>query len=519
MKFEIVWFKRDLRIADHAALSAALQSKNPIIPLYIIEPDLWRQPDMSKRHFDFLCECLRELDFELSNLGQPLIIRVGEAVDVLKQVNSQLPINAIYSHQETWNFWTFERDKKVLAWTKDQKIAWHESVQNGVIRRLKTRDGWAARWNKLMKGKILPKPSKLIPINIISESLPRAEDLGLVDDFCVERQKGGRQNALNLLESFLYQRGENYTREMSSPVTAFKSCSLLSAHIAFGTISLREIFVAVEKRQLELQMMSKSVKGNWPSAMRSFGGRLRWHCHFIQKLEDQPKIEFTNLHRAYDSLRLEFNEQYFAAWKEGKTGFPMVDATMRCLIATGWINFRMRAMLMSFASYHLWLPWQKTALHLAKLFTDYEPGIHYSQVQMQSGTTGINAVRIYNPIKQGFDQDPQGVFIRQWVPELAQMSDQFIHMPWQQPDLMNGYPLPIVDEAEARKAAAQKIYNLRKDSAHKNLAKKIVVKHGSRKSGLKQTVDVKKAKLVPAKSARSKFKKTESDHLQGDLFS
>ena len=180
--------------------------------------------------------------------------------------------------------------------------------------------------------------------------------------------------------------------------------------------------------------------------------------------------------------------------KQVKTGYPMVDACMRMLTATGWLNFRMRAMLMSFASYHLWLHRRKPALHLARLFTDYEPGIHYSEAEMQSGTTGINSIRIYNPIKQGVDHDPDGTFIREWVPELADMQQEFIHMPWKAPSQMNGYPIPVVDEKTARKAAAEKLYRLRKNTAHKEIARKIVNKHGSRKSGLPGTGGRKKSK-------------------------
>lgn len=508
MKYNLLWFKRDLRLVDNAALYLASQSQNPLILIYIIEPKLWRQNDMSKRHYDFLCESLSELDLELKKLGHNLTIRVGEALEVIKQINSEFPLSNIYSHQETWNFWTFERDKKIQLFAKSQNISWHEPVQNGVIRRLRDRNGWAQRWNKLMQQEILPAPQKIKSVKIASQEMPHFSQLGLADDHCYLRQIGGRKNALSLLSSFLYQRGENYTKEMSSPLTAFNSCSLLSPHLAFGTISLREVFSRVEERRAELQQAPKPVKGKWPSTLKSFGGRLRWHCHFIQKLEDEPRIEFENFHPAYNSLRQECNQQHLQDWMQGKTGFPMVDAVMRCLIAGGWINFRMRAMLMSFASYHLWLPWQKTAPYLAQLFTDYEPGIHYSQVQMQSGTTGINAVRIYNPIKQSFDHDPQGIFIRKWLPELVQMNQEFIHTPWQKPELMNGYPMPIVDEAGARKLAAQKIYAVRKELTHKNQAQKIVTKHGSRKSGIKKTIKPKKFK--------SAIK--EQDDKQGDLF-
>ena len=171
---------------------------------------------------------------------------------------------------------------------------------------------------------------------------------------------------------------------------------------------------------------------------------------------------------------------------------PMIDACMRSLTATGWLNFRMRAMLMSFASYHLWLHWRKPSLHLASLFTDYEPGIHYSQSQMQSGTTGINAIRIYNPIKQGIDHDPEGIFIRKWIPELKNITTDIIHTPWKNPLLMNEYPMPIVDESKARKSASEKIYGIRKNnSTHKDTAKKIFIKHGSRKSNSTKKVSKK----------------------------
>lgn len=491
----IIWFKRDLRIEDHEALAQAAKH-GPVLPLYIFEPELWHQPDMSYRHYIFLQDCLSELSQALEKLGQKLIIKVGNAVDVLEDIRKCHPIESLWSHQETWNGWTYERDKAVKHWCKSRNIPWHEPVQNGVVRRLYNRDGWAARWYHQMKQPLIDKPLNLTTIEVPIDALPSYTELGLSEDGSNDVQKGGRIEGLKLLNSFLYERGEGYTKEMSSPVTAFESCSRLSAYLAFGTLSMREVFQACEKRNQDIKQMPRGEKGKWPSSMRSFSGRLRWHCHFIQKLEDEPRIEFENMHPAYDSLReYDFNNDYFEAWKSGMTGYPMVDACMRALTATGWLNFRMRAMVMSFASYHLWLHWRKPALHLANLFTDYEPGIHYSQVQMQSGTTGINAIRIYNPIKQGVDHDPEGVFIRHWIPELRAMDQEFIHMPWQAASQMNGYPMPIVDKKTARKSAAEKLYGLRKNNTtHKETAQKIVSKHGSRKSGLPRTVGKKKIK-------------------------
>jgi deoxyribodipyrimidine photo-lyase len=513
-KFNIVWFKRDLRIFDHQPLFQAIQENNKIIPLYIIEPLLWQQPDLSKRQYQFLCESLIELNSELEKLGQKLIIKIGQAEEIISDLINKFNIEKVFSHQETWNFFTYQRDLKIKKLLAEKNISWFEYQQFGVFRKLKNRDGWAKRWQELMNQKIFSPPKKLAKINIESDKIISYQQLNLAEDNCTLRLKGGRSKALKILSSFLSNRGENYTFEMSSPNTAFKSCSLLSAYIAFGVISIKEILHQVNLKKIEVDKMPKELKKKWQSSLKSFSSRLSWHCHFIQKLEDQPEIEFENFHSIYDSIRNEeFNEEFYQSWKTGNTGFPFIDALMRCLIATGWINFRSRAILMSFASYHLWLPWQKTAKYLASLFIDYEPGIHFSQVQMQSATSGINAVRIYNPIKQSFDQDPKGVFIRKWVSELANLEDDFIHTPWLKSGFFSNYPKPIIDEEEARKNAAKKIYDLRKNQLYKSEAKKIFIKHGSRKSGLKKNIKdaagIKKTKKIIRK---------KSENIQLDLF-
>ena len=470
----LVWFKRDLRVRDHAALAQALACSGRLVPLYVLEPNLWAQPDMSQRQFLFLMESLRALDQQLAQLGTRLLIRVGEATEVLQALHKERPITALWSHQETWNHWTYKRDLEVADWCESKGIPWHEPPQNGVIRRLKDRDTWLPAWYGHVKAPQNATPRPIKPHPFAPDPLPNAEDLGLAADLCPGRQHGGREEGLKLLQSFLTERGEAYTRAMSSPLTAYEACSRLSPHLAFGTLSIREAYQAAETAK-----KTGPTSGRWPSARRSFTSRLRWHCHFMQRLEDEPSMEFTNLHRAYDGLR-GIDEIKLTAWKTGQTGFPMIDACMRALTATGWLNFRMRSMLMSFAAYHLWLDWREPALHLARLFTDYEPGIHFSQVQMQSGTTGINAVRVYNPIKQGLDQDPEGRFIRRWIPELGDMPASLIHTPWLATDRMGTYPLPIVDEKRARAEALDKLFSVRRSPDHKTTASQVVEKRGSR---------------------------------------
>jgi deoxyribodipyrimidine photo-lyase len=500
---QLVWFKRDLRIADHAPL--AMAAAGPVLPLYVVEPELWAEPDVSARQWDFAAECLAELQAALNALGQPLCVLVGDIVSILQAIHETHGIAALWSHEETGNAWTYARDLRVKAWAKGAGIVWHEPRQFGVIRRLKSRNGWAKAWNRDMAQPITPPPTVLTPIaGDWPTHIPSAAEIGIAPDHCPNRQKGGRTEALSTLESFLSERGRAYRYEMSSPVTAFDASSRLSPHLTWGTISMREVAQASWDRMRVLKQTDAPDTKGWRASMISFSGRQHWHCHFMQKLEDEPRIEFENLHRAYDGIRPgTADAARLEAWSIGNTGYPFVDACMRALNQHGWINFRMRAMLMSFASYHLWLPWRESGLHLARKFVDYEPGIHWSQVQMQSGTTGINTMRIYNPVKQGYDQDAAGIFVRAFLPELNAVPDAFLHEPWLWPGAADlPYPAPIVDNAVAAKAARDALYVIRKRPEHKADARKIVAKHGSRKTGMPMTGQKRRAKAAPKADAQ-----------------
>jgi deoxyribodipyrimidine photo-lyase len=476
----LVWLKRDLRLHDHPALTLAA-GLGPVLPVYIVEPSLWTGPDASARQWEFVAESLENLREGLAGSGSALVVRVGEAVTVLDRLCRQHRINRIISHEETGNLASYSRDRAVAAWARGAGIDWTELPQSGVVRRLATRDGWAGLRDGYMAGALLPSVALTTVAGVEPGPIPTARALKLADDPAPHRQLGGRSRGLDLLDSFLTRRGEPYRSAMSSPLTGERACSRLSPHLAWGTLSLREVVQATAQRQ------SERPGGRWGGALTSFQSRLAWRDHFIQKLEDQPSIETRDLHplavlrpRDSDAARLQ-------SWTAGETGLPFLDACLRYLRAAGWLNFRMRAMVCSVASYHLWLDWRVTGQHLARMFTDYEPGIHWPQVQMQSGTTGINIPRIYNLVKQGLDQDPTGAFTRAWVPELAPVPDAFLQEPWKWPEarrvLGHRYPEPIVDIATAARAAREAVWGARRAPGFADSASGIVKRHASRADG------------------------------------
>ncbi len=478
----LVWFKRDLRIADHPALAHAA-GLGSVLPLYIVEPEYWQLPDASARQWTFTAECLTDLRRDLAGLGAPLVVRSGDSVEIIGRLLRQCRIGRVVSHQETGNLWTYGRDVRVGALLRDCGVTWDELPQTGVVRRMPTRDGWARGRDAFYAADQAGTPPALTPVPHIEPGpIPDARALRLAPDRCPHGQAGGRDQAMATLDSFLNHRGAPYRAAMASPLTGERACSRLSPFLAVGAISGREVVQATAARQAE------RPGGGWGPSLRSFQSRMAWRDHFTQKLEDAPGIENRCLHRAAENLRPAVPDATrLAAWAEGETGLPFVDACIRYLRATGWINFRMRSMLMSVASYHLWLDWRATGAVLARRFTDYDPGIHWPQVQMQSGTTGINTIRMYNPIKQGLDQDPDGIFTRRWVPELAPVPDMFLHEPWKWPGaqtlLGRRYPEPVVDIAVAARAARDAVWGLRQEPQFAGEAARIAKKHASRKDG------------------------------------
>ena len=488
--FNIVWFKKDLRASDHAPLTQAIL-EGPTLGIFIIEPEWIESPEFDSSHYIFLEESLRDLQKDLRELGVPLYLFLGEAVETFHSLHEKLGIRSIYSHEETGLNWSYQRDLRLKKWTKASGIPWREFRQFGVIRGLKSRDSWLElRQKTLIRGLYQTQGQNWPEVpHLTHHPIPSLKDLKLPPSQKVHGQKGGRFQATKVLDSFFSHRSLHYSTSISSPLRSASGCSRLSPYLTWGNLSISEVLKKLETKK---QTLGPSQEDRWwLKNLESFESRLAWHCHFIQKFESEPEIEFQNMNRSFDGMReSEFNEEYFEAWCKGETGFPIIDASMRSLKVNGWINFRMRAALMSFASYQLWLHWRRPAQFLAKHFIDFEPGIHFSQAQMQSGVTGINTIRIYSPKKQASEQDPTGDFIKTFCPELSMLSAEDLPEPHLTPPIIAAslgfesgytYPTPIVDPDQSYANAKNRIFEWMEKPSVRKAANHVYQKHGSRK--------------------------------------
>ena len=475
----IVWLKRDLRLEDNEAIANAIEANKPFLLLYVFEKSLLTDPHYDERHWNFIKESLEELNSKLKKYNTKVLSITSEVIITYNQLLNYYQIDTVFSHQETGLLVTYNRDKDFARFCRNNNINWVENNNNGVLRGLLNRKDWVEKWEDYMNKPQLEytfSDSNFLDLADISEIEKLFSVTDLSTNTSPKFQKGGTTLGWQYANSFFEKRHQNYSYHISKPEESRVSCSRLSPYIAWGNLSIRQVY----------QKALASVNEKNKRQLIAFISRLRWQAHFIQKFEMEHTMENASINKGYSKLKKSISEKYQEAWKKGETGFPIVDASMICLRETGYLNFRMRAMLVSFFTHILWQPWQACSQHLSQLFLDFEPGIHFPQLNMQAGETGINDLRIYNPTKNSLTHDENAKFIKKWIPQLAKLPTAFIHEPYLMTELDQqfndfylgkDYPKPIIDYKTARKKAAKILWDLRKNEKVLIENQRILKKH------------------------------------------
>ncbi len=462
----IVWFRQDLRLEDNAALAAAVARGGPVIPVYIWSPDEegdWAPGESSRW---WLSRSLAGLQHDMGQAGSRLVVRRGRSAAVLRSLLAETGATAVFMNRR-YEPAANRRDQELmasLASNGTDVFVFDESLLFDPARVLnqsgKPYRVFTPYWNRLLSiedpGKRVPKPV-LIPA---PADWPKSTDVDrlqlLKNNSSTERLERywvpGENGAMEQFKKFLGHGIHDYKTRHNIPGET--GTSRLSPHLHFGEISPRRMWYDIRKTHGEEPHKSAYLR---QLAWREFSYYLLYHFPFCENAPLNETFKVFPWREDPDTLQ---------AWKEGQTGYPLVDAGMRELAVTGWMHNRVRMVTASFLVKHLMINWRTGARWFWEKLVDADLANNTMGWQWTAGC-GADAApyfRVFNPVLQGTRFDPSGEYVRQWIPELAGLPDRYVHQPWKAPasildqaglKIGLGYPAPIVDHDFARTRALE----------------------------------------------------------------
>jgi deoxyribodipyrimidine photo-lyase len=455
----ICWFRRDLRVQDNPALWHASSSGFPVIPLFVVDTGVVAGITSDGAVFDFQAECLRDLSKNIERLGGRLVIRKGSLRAVLTDIIRETKPAAVYFNRD-YEPTALERDKRTVDFLQSLGIV-VKAFDDVVVHPpddIRTAGGgpyavftpYATKWRKLNKPKPIGAPSRFATPRLTGDPIPGADALGRNTLINNPALRGGETAARNRWDSFLHDGVSKYDDLRDVP--SANGTSMMSPYLRFGCISPIRMYADLRSAWL-------GADENGTRSIAKYVDELVWREFYMSVLYYFPFTAERNYRRTFDRFNWSLDAKNFAAWKEGRTGFPLVDAGMRELNATGWMHNRLRMVVASFLTKDLLIDWKLGEAYFETKLLDIEKASNVGGWQW-AASTGVDPrpLRIFNPALQSRRFDPDGVYIKRWVPELGQVPLKFIHEPSRMTAALQkdtavivgkDYPPPIVVHRDA----------------------------------------------------------------------
>jgi deoxyribodipyrimidine photo-lyase len=455
VKLALHWFRRDLRVSDNTALAEAARQAGRVLPVFILEDALRSGPDVGAARLAFLLQSLECLRKNLETLGYPLVVRSGRSEVELPRLAREAGAQAVFCNRR-YEPYAQARDQRVFNALNAAGVGF-EVFKDAVVweeQEILTQAGKPftvfTPYSRAWKERKPPPPrprlpaAKTAPARLDSEPLP-TDPAAWGHPLRQTLPEAGERAALKALDAFLKRRAADYAKVRNFP--AVDGTSRLSPHLRAGTIGIRTVLA-------RLAVARERATPAGRASCDVFLNELIWREFYLQILANFPHVMKGAFRPEYNELAWSDRRDHFEAWCAGRTGYPIVDAAMRCLNATGWMHNRLRMVVAMFLTKDLLLNWQWGERYFMKQLVDGDLAANNGGWQWSAGT-GTDAApyfRIFNPVSQGEKFDPGGQFVRQWVPELADAPDDLVHQPWKDPALLakTRYPARVVLHEEQR---------------------------------------------------------------------